>query len=454
MMELDIDHIKAEAQAITNSGLLARIDLTNITPTRIGGYNARPYSKELDLPEGLRTSEVKGIWRWWLRATLAGALWDLGKEPNKTTIKEMVNEILGSTASASKFTLTSPYAYSAAKKLDDLTKIPRMRLILMKRRDESQDEFNIRSVEEKYLYPLGSLKATLSLYEHASKPLDWSTRRIALGTLLLALLLHGIGAITRRGFGHFQLEVKECVDELRDYSGSIKAVNEARREDEMQGALNGLFNKVLQDAKQSLLQRNMLTGLGPRPSRLPPFPSLSSDSRIFRLRIVNVKASDETSLLEKLGEVAMKLGWKRSLGLNKKEVGRVSGGVLDTWILGLPREVRETGYSVLGHAGRRPSAITLAPMKKLQQSFLVAVYGFLSSDWPIGGLQWRGVETYQQVEDISGASHLLTTLNRIRDDSMRKRIKECVRQRGEARIECAFNLAFDLIERQLTGGLL
>jgi len=450
-MELDIDRLKAEAQAITNSGLIARIDLTNVTPTRIGGYNARPYSKELDLPEGLRTSEVKGIWRWWLRATLAGALWDLGKEPNKTTIRKMVNEILGYTASASKFTITSSYAYSAAKKLDDLAKIPRMRLILMQRRDEPQDKFDIRSVEEKSLCPPGFLKATLSLYERAGKPLDWNIRRVAFGTLLLALLLHGIGAITRRGFGHFQLEVKECLDKLRDYSDSIKAVNEARRRDEMQEGLNGLFSEVLQDAKQSLLQRNMLTGLGPRPSRLPPFPSLSSDSRIFRLRIVDVKASDETFLLEKLGKVAMKVGWKRSLGLNGGEVG----GVLDTWILGLPREVRGTGYA--SQAGRRPSAITLAPVKKLQQSFLVAIYGFLSSDWPIGGLQWtrktRGrVETHR-VEDISGASHLLTTLNRIRDDSVGKRIKECVRQRGEARIECAFNLAFGLIERQLTGSL-
>jgi len=451
-MELDIDHIKAGAQAIANSSLLARIALTNTTPTRIGGYNARPYSKELDLTEGLRTSEVKGIWRWWLRATMAGALWDLGREPNKTTIKKMVNEILGSTASASKFTLTSSYAYSAAKELDDLTRIPRMRLILMKRQDESQDEFNIRSIEEKSLCPPGFLKANLSLNERADKPLDPTTRRIALGTLLLALLLHGIGAISRRGLGHFQLEVKECVDELSDYSGSIKAVNEARRRDEMQEGLNSLFSKVLQDAKQSLLQRNMLTGLGPRPSRLPPFPSFSSDSRIFRLRIVDVKASDEAFLLEKLGKVAMKVGWKTSLGLNVRAVG----GVLDSWILGLPREVRGTGYA--SQAERRPSSITLAPMKKLQQSFLVSIYGFLSSDWRIRGLQWmrrtRGRPETHQVENISRSSHLLTTLNRIRDDSVRKRIEECVRQRGEARIECAFNLALDLIERQLTGGLI
>lgn len=448
-MELDIDRIKAEAQAITSSSLLARINLTNITPARIGGYNARPYFKELDLAEGLRTSEVKGIWRWWLRATLAGALWDLGKEPSKTTISRMANEILGSTASASRFTLTSSYAYSAAKELDDLTRIPRMRLILMKRQGESQDEFNIRSIEEKSLCPPGFLKATLSLDERAGEPLDPTTRRIALGTLLLALLLHGIGAISRRGFGHFQLEVKECVDELRDYSGSIKAVNEARRRDEMQEGLDSLLNKVLQDAKQSLLQGNMLTRLGPRPSRLPPFPSLSSDSRIFRLRIVDVKAADETFLLEKLGKAAMKVGWKTSLGLNVREVG----GVLDSWILGLPREVRGTGYA--SQAERRPSSITLAPMKKLQQSFLVYIYGFLSCDWPIGELEWmrrtRGRAETHQVENISESNHLLTTLNRIRDVSVRKRIEECIRQRGDARIECAFNLALDLIERQLTG---
>jgi len=450
-MELDIDRIKTEAQAITSSSMLARIDLMNTTPTRIGGYNARPYSKELDLTEGLRTSEVKGIWRWWLRVALAGALWDLGKEPSETAIKKMVNKILGSTASPSKFTLTSSHIYSGAKELDDLTKIPRMRLILMKRQDESQAEFNIRSIEEKCLYPPGSLKVTLSLYERSSEPLDWTIRRIALGALLLALLLHGIGAITRRGFGHFQLEFKDCADELRDYLNSIKAVNEARSEKEMQAGLKGLLSIVLEDAKQSLLQENVPGGLIPRASRLPPFPSLSNDSQIFRLRIVDVNAPDETFLLKELGKVAMKAGWKTNLGLNVREVG----GVLDSWILGIPREVRGTGYA--SRVGRRPSAIVLAPMKKLQQSFLVAIYGFLSSDWPIEGFKWmrrtRERAEVHQVENISRTSHLLTALNHIRDVSMRKRIEECVRQRGETRIECAFNLAFDLMERQLTGGL-
>lgn len=452
-MELDIDRIKTEAQAIIDSSLLARIDLTNLTHTRIGGYNARPSSKELDLTEGLRTSEVKGIWRWWLRATLAGALWDLGKEPSETTIRKMTNEILGSTAAATKFTLASSHVYSGAKEVDDLTKIPRMRLILMKRQEESQDEFNIRSIEEKSLCPPGSLKIALSLYERTSKPLDRTTKRIALGTFLLALLLHGIGAITRRGFGHFQLEVKQCADELKDYSNSTQAINEARSEKEMQVGLRSLLSSVLEDAKQSLLQESVPSELTPRSSRLPPFPSLSSDPQIFRLRVVDVKAHDETFLLKKLGEVAMKASWKDSLK-GKKKIP-LQGGVLDSWILGLPRGVRGTGYA--SQVGRRSSAIILAPMKKLQQSFLVAIYGFLSFDWPIGRLEWmrktRGRSEAYQVENISRANHLLTTLKCIRDVKVRKRIEECVRQRGEARIECAFNLAFDLMERQLTGGL-
>ncbi|MCS7099859.1 MAG: hypothetical protein NZ925_05920, partial [Sulfolobales archaeon] len=52
-----------------------RVEITvvNATPLLVGWY--RP---ELPDPRGLRATEIKGIWRWWARAFVGGALFDLG----------------------------------------------------------------------------------------------------------------------------------------------------------------------------------------------------------------------------------------------------------------------------------------------------------------------------------------------------------------------------------------
>jgi CRISPR type III-B/RAMP module RAMP protein Cmr1 len=435
-MKLNLDHIKAEANAIVEDSLLAKIELTNITHTMIGGYNARAYSKELDLMEGLRTSEVKGTWRWWLRAALAGALWDLQKEPRQTVIRSIVKEIMGSTASASKITIAASHPYVEGRKAVELRDIPRMKLISMGKGDEAQEHI---------IYTPGSLNAALLIQERAGVKLDRTSRRMAFGTLLLALL-QGVGAITRRGFGRFQVTISSFADELRDYSEIIDAINRAGNREEMQRQLEALCSKVLDDVKEKLQGSNMLETIAARSSRLPPIPSLSKDSQVFKLRVLDVKAREESELLQKLGTASMKVSWKAALGLNTRDIG----GVLDTWILGLPREVRKTGYS--STEGRRPSAIMFSPIRKLEQSFLVAIFGFLSTDWPIDGLQWTsGTRGQYQVANISAARQLSATLYRIRDANMRKQIEECVNQRGEARIKCAFNIAFDLVERQLSG---
>jgi CRISPR-associated protein Cmr1 len=47
------------------------LEVTNSTPMLTGWY-----SPELVDPQGLRVTEVKGVWRWWARAVIGGALYD------------------------------------------------------------------------------------------------------------------------------------------------------------------------------------------------------------------------------------------------------------------------------------------------------------------------------------------------------------------------------------------
>ena len=437
-MKLDLENIKAEANKLVDDSLLAKIELTNMVHVKIGGYTAWNYSKELDLMEGLRTSEVKGIWRWWFRAVLGGALWDLQKEPNQQLIVGIVKELMGSTASASKLTLAASHPYVEGSDVNELQRVPRIRLISLGNGSAAQER----------IYPPRHLKVDLLIRELGNVKLDRMNRRVAFGTLLLALLLQGVGAITRRGFGRFQLIIKSCVNEFQDYCGIINAINQTRNKEEMQRHLETLFNKVLQDAKEKLQQSNKLGTIATRSSAIPPFPVFSKDPGVFKFKVLDVKANKESELLEKLGRACMKLNWKTYLGLGKY----ASGALLDTWILGLPRKVSKTGYYIKNSKEeRRPSAIILSPIKKLQQSFLVAVFGFLSKDWPIKDLQWSSKTKGQhEVTKISNINKHSTLLNKIKDHNTRKRFEECIGQTGDARIKCAFNIAFDMVERLLT----
>ncbi|MCS6785258.1 MAG: type III-B CRISPR module RAMP protein Cmr1, partial [Candidatus Caldarchaeum sp.] len=238
-MNLDVNQIKTEAKQITDRNLLAVIHLTNITPTRIGGYNAKPYSHELELAEGFRTSEVKGIWRWWLRTTLAGALWDLHGETDEKIVKEKTNQLLGSTESASKFALKVSVSSANTHKPDMniIKNIPRLRMLTMKKGDAKHDE-------QLTIYPSESLKITISLYEQAVPLADTSSRRVAFGTLLLALLLQGMGAVTRRGFGHFQITLKNTKNDLDNYRKITEEINLANNVQQMQKAVDGFIEQV------------------------------------------------------------------------------------------------------------------------------------------------------------------------------------------------------------------
>ncbi|MEM2856543.1 MAG: type III-B CRISPR module RAMP protein Cmr1 [Candidatus Nitrosocaldaceae archaeon] len=410
-MDLDINQIKEEAKKITDKNLVAEIELVNITYARLGGYNAIVYSNKLQLAESLRTQSIKGVWRWWMRAILSGAA--LEKGINNVDY-DRIRKIMGSTKATSPLILklttieeTKSIFKSDISKFDKLLP-PRLRLLVM---DKKLSENEKREIL--WMHKAGSLKAHIQIYVRSGSKISNDELNVAIGAFLLALILQGVGAITRRGFGHFKITYRESSKyPLKDYAECVKQLNEAVDESAIRSALEKLIGEVIESAKCLLGEpvSNKVT----EALSIPSCPSLSFNQHAFKLEVVKINTGrnihklslglekdDETQLklLSKLGKATLKIEWKKNKRLSSRD--------LHTWVLGLPRthldayKGKNTGYflptrSSTGQPeiGRRPSSISFAPLKQVNDEWLVAVYGFLSSDWP-EGIVWLSGRSYE-----------------------------------------------------------
>lgn len=88
-------------EILKTRNLLLTVDAEILLP-RIGGYNAMPYSAALRRWEPPRPSELKALWRWWMRVALSAAY---GCSENYKKLDEVVGRILGSQEEQSCFTL-------------------------------------------------------------------------------------------------------------------------------------------------------------------------------------------------------------------------------------------------------------------------------------------------------------------------------------------------------------
>ena len=409
---------------------IAEIKLENITYVIPGGFNAAPYSAELGLWERPRASSFKGIWRWWLRASLSGALWKSGRY-NSEKVRQVTENLLGSTSQASKFIIqvttklkrepkcileenirewikreknrkkrlriTPKDLFKHLPKEPKIPPIPpRLYLLLM------ADEKYGRLAEKLSYYDPNSLEIKLKILQRPYTRVSPEECRTAIASLLLSIVLGGIGAITRRGFGSLEIaHIEVYREDLREYE---TLVNDR---DGMFERLCQLIEYVLSDA-QALLK---VKDHGESSSEIPPHPLLSKpgappeDVKPFNLRIVinlpvpNVTDTEKEAfemlgfrdyktmkLLTIIGYSTTKLFWK----LVDRRKFTECGLKWHTWVMGLPRSGRlklkenriETGY-LSESCGRRISAISIKPIKCLNKSSCgVILYGFLSKDWP------------------------------------------------------------------------
>jgi CRISPR type III-B/RAMP module RAMP protein Cmr1 len=359
------------------------VRLRNITPTIIGGYAASSFSSSLNVSEGFRVSELKGVWRRWFRILALGALWDATGHVKREEIKEKVGAVLGSTKASSKFILQAYAKKKGNLRLpeDNVTLPPRLHILKLG-----------KDIDKLHYYDAAELEYVVSLLEQPQRILKEDELRVGVGSLFMALIFQGVGAITNRGFGAWDIQVggvgREYEEKLSDYIHIIGQLNKVETEGEAEvivkkyiHLLHGDFLKfmgVQEESKKEI-------------ESIPPSPLVSLNPRFFRFKIKNVNANSVMDLLVKIGKATMKASWKAHFGLSQKD----PDGQIHTWVLGLPRGQKKKrrdqkeerhGYFVdieKFELGRRPSAISVRPLKKLSEAkWMCLVYGFLSKDWP------------------------------------------------------------------------
>ncbi|MEM1943894.1 MAG: type III-B CRISPR module RAMP protein Cmr1 [Candidatus Caldarchaeum sp.] len=341
--------------------MIAEIEAETITYTRLGGYNSRPYSCELDILNGLSAKSLKGVLRWWSRVAVVGAL---GGTIDYAEANKYLKQIYGgvrrregekTTASKIQLTVFSPSSEQRAKDAQNIhqkhhesrDRLPPRMILLLMGRDQRVKEEELKTLETK------NMKFKIQLLGERNPRLC----NFVMASLLMALILGGVGSITKRGFGSLKLNRVDCERVVADKLIKIgkKLSGPSITADELEKTLRELVKVSIEYAKECF----NLSG-SPQPVGVPLAPSLDASFKVFNLKVVECQRID----LATIGEATLKSNLR-----------------IHTWMLGLPRSVRKSGYLNGGTSLRRMSSIGIRLFDGGETKFVI-IYGFLSKDWP------------------------------------------------------------------------
>jgi CRISPR type III-B/RAMP module RAMP protein Cmr1 len=373
-----------------------------ISYTRIGGYLGRPYSSTLSLQEKIRTSEIKGIWRWWARVLLATALYNKGYNvTNLQKLDKYISETVGGEKNPSKFILKiSCKEIREGDKISPsrIQEIPRIKLLLRLRKEEQKQykPYEIKKLETliniNYNFQLTIIKS--------QRNIDRREMDFALYSLVLALLLSGTGSLLNRGFGKIKIDLKVCInDELRE---SLKRLYSSKNEEDVRNNLNSFIKNAINSAERYLLfleENKKLDYAKLSGSNKEPIIPMFIDD-YFKLEILKVPENKQGDILKCIGKSTSKLEWKsyrlyksttENLDSKKKEeVYKEHGIQYHTWILGMPRSSEVEGTTT-GYIGidRRISSVAFSLLKSNLNVYYIIIYGFLTYDWK-NSIEYKG----------------------------------------------------------------
>jgi CRISPR-associated protein Cmr1 len=346
----------------------------------LGGYDTQFHEDD-----PLRTQSLKGLWRYWLRAYIAGALYEAGRlkcrrgekrvcEAEVRDICEKTGEILGSLKSASKFRIVVNRVSLGGKKYRDMRTAQRIRLLSLRREGGGIS------------YGEG-LSAEIRIEESFHvKRIDEDERKLALGSLLTALSLNGLGKGGRRGLGTFSVEVDGLEGRfLRNKRIDYSAVRE-------------LINETLESARSYLnLEVEKVSEIPPVDcicnvkvdlSKVDGSVSLFSKEEVPVFTVIKAKPKDGRGIDDmviELQDFFYRPGRSRRMGFRITSADKSQDIITKkrlAWFLGLPREQKGRGY--ISDVNRRASPVHLA----VHEEGALFTF-FLSGDWPTE-IKWRG----------------------------------------------------------------
>lgn len=348
--------------------LITEIVVQTITLTRLGGYNAKPYSKELDLVNDLSAKSLKGVLRWWSRVAVVGAY---GGTIDYVQANGLLAQIYGAAGGkagrveASKFRLSvktefpPDFQKRAITNVNilrkELEKYPRLKLLLLRR----GGDINVIEAELPVLKSIG-IVFTIRL----TGPKEPDACNFVLSCLLMALIFGGVGSLTRRGFG--SLRINSVVVKYSCDKRLQKVIEQLRSGQLIKDTLKQLLDELV-NLSMEFAKKYFRIPSTDSQSSIPKVPSLNK----FSLEVVECQSIK----LDILGQAFLKSRWRQKFNGPSEE--------LHTWILGLPRFVVrdgiKTGY--FSSAERRISSIAVRAFQSGSKRFVI-IYGFLSSDWP------------------------------------------------------------------------
>jgi len=376
------------SQVALPSGEVYVLQVRNTTPLLTGWYKPT-----LADPIGLRPSEIKGLWNWWARAFISGAMYDLGllqgykssdillkpKKAEAETIACLVGKILGlgyvgkAGNEASRFAIrvehVSPGSLVTRKFENSLQRI---RLL-------SLGERAIRGYDRGHIFQI-IVKKRISKYR--------AEELTALKIFVASLLLSGVGKGARRGLGSLDVKPPDVITErnVKDllasiYRDCVEIVEKARSKRYKECAQ---FLEDLRDTGQS--------------TSPPPLPCISKRS-IEGLEISRIFTARGVSF-EPLHNFFVRSARCRVL-VGSAICSDDLRNALAAWILGLPRgREEETGYSIkTRNISRRASPVIMSYHEGFNTYGGGAYVTILvSGDWPTQ-LKWtNGTKT--QIIDI------------------------------------------------------
>jgi CRISPR-associated protein Cmr1 len=385
---------------------LVELTLELETPLLMGGHDPL----KLDDVWFVRPSEIKGAWRWWARALVAGALYDAGElrgtsrrgilrapSPNEAArISRIVGVEMGlgyadprgGESKVSDYVIVVEPQVEVAKfrrpirEIREVAGLQRISLLTRARRGERR--------ELECLAP--GARFTLKVEERVRpRPLEPEAVESALSALSLALTLSGFGKASRRGLGCFRVVASKS-DYAKDY---------AKLFDPRTPVAERLKRAI--EAVRNLLKVEVVEGYA---RELPPLPSISAkklamDYKVGGRHLSLFQVLEVRLGAKRAGESALNqlLRSLHNFFLRSERARRLYGDhraqddlrrELCAWILGLPRKGgTETGYDIVVEGvDRRASPFFLA-VHGGREAALAYLSAFVSADW-LQELEWRG----------------------------------------------------------------
>ncbi|MCS7104956.1 MAG: type III-B CRISPR module RAMP protein Cmr1 [Thermofilaceae archaeon] len=396
--------------------------VSNVTPLLTGWYD--PQTAD---PMGLRATEIKGLWRWWARAFIAGALYernmlkgsssgDILKRPTKTE-SELISSLVGKKmglgyagergSEQSRFTIRiEPLRVSTPVPSRQLSKFTNWREFTNWQRLKL---LSLGGGSPECILPGAEFKISVTL----TRGRFGDAESLAFRVLLITLQLCGVGKAARRGFGSLDLTrivgYDDIPNSLHDLLDETYALTSSLVERETHQPSRGLDHDelppmacvskaIVKDVPVSSIYEISSGSSAPSPTGNPG--SFPTGGNIREWSLIH-------NFFVRMGRCRVIHGSPSCFDQIRKSYA--------AWFLGLPREQRDTGYK--SSVDRRASPIFVAFHSRRNifgnRAFMSIL---LSSDWPqkihwkdSGGPRGINVNKSQIVNDYNVCFNELST---------------------------------------------